>query len=146
MTERSERMSEEAECLCSLPGRMTLYADSIPHDGLDSVRHGGFSLLGPEDQDTCSERRDKMCLWSTAGTQRRPGQDRPDTGLGPRSQVTLNRPPLCPIAAAPGGLASASRTRKNSAPVRRYQVQIYPPFQGFHQILAAKIPARHVRA
>lgn len=54
--------------------------------------------------------------------------------------------PACAIAAAPAGLASASLTRKNSAPVHRYQVQIYNPFQGVHRILAAKIPAIHFRA
>lgn len=53
--------------------------------------------------------RDKMCLWSTAGTPNSSGQAPPDTRLGPRSQSTLNPPPLHDFSAAPAGLANASR-------------------------------------
>lgn len=56
-----------------------------------------------------TKRRDKMCLWSTAGTPELPGQAPPDTRMGPRSHSSLNPTPFDNIPAAPGGLANASR-------------------------------------
>jgi len=50
-----------------------------------------------------TKRRDKMCLWSTAGTPNSPSQASPDT-----LHNSLNRPPDY-ISAAPDGLANASR-------------------------------------
>ncbi len=55
-------------------------------------------------------------------------------------------PTLCAIAAAPGGLASTSRTRKNSAPVHRYRVQIYNAFCGFRSVFAMKNAASQLGA
>jgi len=55
-----------------------------------------------------TKRRDKMCLWSTAGTPELPGQAPPDTRMEPRSHSSLNPTPFDNIPAAPGGLANAS--------------------------------------
>lgn len=56
-----------------------------------------------------TKQRDKMCLWSTAGTPNPPGQAPPDTRLGSRSHSSLNPTPFNCIPAAPGGLANVSR-------------------------------------
>lgn len=57
-----------------------------------------------------TKQRDKMCLWSTAGTPNPPGQAPPDTRLGPRSHSSLNPTPFDDLPAAPAGLANASRS------------------------------------
>jgi len=56
-----------------------------------------------------AKQRDKMCLWSTAGTPNPLGLVPPDTRLGPRSHSSLNPAPFDNIPAAPGGLGNASR-------------------------------------
>ena len=56
-----------------------------------------------------TKRRNKMCLWSTAGTPELPGQAPPDTRMGPRPHSSLNPTPFDNIPAAPSGLANASR-------------------------------------
>lgn len=54
-----------------------------------------------------TKQRDKMCLWSTAGTPNPPGQAPPDTRQVLRFLLV---DPFGDIPAAPGGLANASRS------------------------------------
>jgi len=56
-----------------------------------------------------TKQRDKMCLWSTAGTPNPPGQALPDTRQGLRS-LLVKSDLFDDIPAAPGGLANASRS------------------------------------
>jgi hypothetical protein len=55
-----------------------------------------------------TKQRDKMCLWSTAGTPNPPGQAPPDTRQVLRF-LFVKSDPFGDIPAAPGGLANASR-------------------------------------
>lgn len=55
-----------------------------------------------------TKQRDKMCLWSTAGTPNPPGQAPPDTRQVLRF-LLVKSDPFGDIPAAPDGLANASR-------------------------------------
>lgn len=55
-----------------------------------------------------TKQRDKMCLWSTAGTPNPPGQAPPDTRQVLRF-LLVKSDPFGDIPAAPAGLANASR-------------------------------------
>lgn len=57
-----------------------------------------------------TKQRDKMCLWSTAGTPNPLGQAPPDTRQGLRS-LLVKSDPFDDIPAAPGGSRSHSKLR-----------------------------------
>lgn len=77
--------------------------------------------------------RDKMCLWSTAGTPKPPGQALPDTlkNFDASKSPLVKSTPLCVFSAMPDGLANASRAHSKLRPRSPFSMGFSEPFDLF---------------
>lgn len=80
-----------------------------------------------------TKRRDKMCLWSTAGTPKPPGQALPDTlkSFDASKSPLVKSAPLCVFSAMPDGLANASRSHSKLRPRSPFPMGFSEPFDLF---------------
>lgn len=67
-----------------------------------------------------TKQRDKMCLWSTAGTPNPPGQAPPDTRQGLRPHSSLNPTPLAIFLPRLAACPTPHGRTVNCAPAHRY--------------------------